>query len=62
MLYQKYNEIPLQNYLSLILSSISYLKISHDVIIKGLNEEALSKKELKIDLYYLNYLSTNNIN
>ena len=59
MLYQKYNEIPLQNYLSLILSSrVSHDSISESIIINGLDETI---EGLKLDLYYLHYISRNNI-
>jgi len=52
MLYKTYKEIPLQTYLTLILPS---LKVSEEVVIKGLNEETMINPEISLDLYYLEY-------
>jgi hypothetical protein len=53
MLYQRYNELPIQNYLLL---QMHKLRVSDEVVLKGLVEDDVFASEyLKIDVYYLRY-------
>jgi hypothetical protein len=53
MLYQRYNELPIQNYLLL---QMHKLRVSDEVVLKGLVEDdVLACEDLKIDVYYLRY-------
>lgn len=53
MMYQRYNELAIQNYLLL---QMHKLHVSDEVVLKGLVEEdVLASEELRIDVYYLRY-------
>jgi hypothetical protein len=56
MLYNKYNEIPLYNYLSQI---IDITKVNDQVIIDGLDNLELVDAPLELDIYYLTQYQSN---
>jgi GTP-binding protein EngB required for normal cell division len=56
MIYQKYGEIPLRNYIE---HHIDSKQINLKSYIKGLNENILSSPAYELDLFYLNYEKSN---
>jgi GTP-binding protein EngB required for normal cell division len=58
MLYQKYEELPLQNYINILISG-QYQKIDQNIIIQGLSNKFLCDLPLGLDLYYLTYINQN---
>jgi predicted GTPase len=59
MIYEKYGEIPISNYLSNNVS-ISHASVPMKIYIDGINSDTFKMNEFELDIYYLNYEKVSN--
>jgi len=60
MLYRKYGEIPIYQYLTIVLADNSFVKFSESTInnclyVNGLTEEYINSDDVALELYYITY-------
>jgi predicted GTPase len=65
MLYRKYGEIPIYQYLTIVLADNSFVKFSESTInnclyVDGLTEEYINSDDVALELYYITYEKKHN--
>jgi GTP-binding protein EngB required for normal cell division len=65
MLYRKYGEIPIYQYLTIVLADNSFVKFSESTInnclyVNGLTEEYINSDDVALELYYITYEKKHN--